>query len=205
MKNTLVILAAIAAITACSSTNYESAPMNEPTTASASNIEFIPGEGVIIEEMLETRATVVDIDKENRILTIVDADDVVSVFNVTEAVRNFDQISVGESVVLQGYEGLVMQLAEPGGEFEDTATKVLARAEPGEKPAMVEVEVVTALAEITDINSETRMVTVTGPKGNSVELIVPEHIEGFDKLKIGDKVNAAYAQAFAISVQVVSG
>ena len=205
MKNTLVILAAIAAITACSSTKNESAPMNEPTVVSASNIEFIPGEGVIIEEMLEIRATVVDIDKENRILTIVDADDMVTVFNVTDVVQNFDQISVGESVVLQGYQGLAMQLAEPGGEVEDTATQLFTRAEPGEKPAMVEVDVVTALAEITDIDSQARMVTVTGPRGNSVELIVPEHIEGFDKLKVGDKVNAAYAQAFAISVQVVDG
>ncbi len=203
MKNTFLLFATVIAITACSSTNNEPITVNEPTAKSVSNIEYIPGEGVIIEDLTEITATVIDIDRENRILTIVDPDEVVTVFNVTDVVRNFDQISVGESVVLQGYQGLAMQLAEPGGEVEGSEMQLLARAEPGEKPAMVGVDIVTALAEITDINTRTRMVTVTGPQGNYVDLIVPEHIEKFDELKIGDKVNAAYAQAFAISVQVV--
>ena len=83
-----------------------------------------------------------------------------------------------------------MKLAEPGNEVENAVTTLPAVAEPGKKSAMVEVDVIMALAEITEIDSQTRRVTVTGPRGNSVDLIVPDHIERFDELKVGDKVNA---------------
>jgi hypothetical protein len=62
---------------------------------------------------------------------------------------------------------------------------------------------VETLAQISAINRETREVTVTGPRGKAVTLAVPENIEGFDTLKVGDKVNARYIEAFAIAVEEI--
>ena len=60
-----------------------------------------------------------------------------------------------------------------------------------------------AKAKLNTLNRETREVTVTGPRGKSVTLAVPENIEGFEKLKVGDNVNARYIEAFAIAVQEI--
>jgi len=62
---------------------------------------------------------------------------------------------------------------------------------------------VEALAEITAINRDTREITITGPRGNSITLQVPENIEQFDERKVGEKVNARYVEAFAIAVEEV--
>jgi hypothetical protein len=62
---------------------------------------------------------------------------------------------------------------------------------------------VEALAEITAINRDTREITITGPRGNSITLQVPENVEQFDERKVGEKVNARYIEAFAIAVEEV--
>ena len=78
---------------------------------------------------------------------------------------------------------------------------MVAVGKPGEKPKMVMADVVEVLAHITAIDAPTRELTVTGPMGKSVKLQVPDDIEGFEDLKVGDEVNARYTEAFAISVQ----
>ena len=96
-----------------------------------------------------------------------------------------------------------MRLAKPGQEFKDTARNMVAVAKPGEKPKVVNVDVVDVLAEISAIDKDKREVTVTGPLGHSVTLVVPQDLKKFDELKVGDKVNARYIEAFAMSVESV--
>ena len=122
---------------------------------------------------------------------------------MTDDVKNFDQISPGDRVALDIYSALFMQIAKPGEEFKDAAASEVAVAQPGEKPKLVNVDMVEALAEITAIDRKTRQITVTGPRGNSITLQVPKNIEQFDERKVGEKVNALYVEAFAIAVEEV--
>ena len=118
--------------------------------------------------------------------------------------KNFDQIDPGDEVVVEMYSALAMRLAKHGEPVTDAAATMVAVAQPGDKPMMVVVDVVEVLAQITAIDRETRSVTVTGPMGNAVMLQVPEDVKGFSDLKVGDEVNARYAETFAISVQVTN-
>lgn len=179
----------------------EPAVKSEPSVQVASDATIEPGKGVLIQESAKITAVVMSVDKADRSIMVKGPEGNVKSVELTDDVKNFDQIHPGDEVVLEVYTALAMQLAKPGQEFEDVAKNVVAVAKPGEKPKAVNVDVVDVLAEISAINKEKREVTVTGPMGRSVTLVVPPDIEKFDELKIGEKVNARYVEAFAMSVE----
>lgn len=179
----------------------ETAPKATAQGAAQTSIE--PGKGVLIEQAIEVKATVVAVDRADRTITVKDAEGKVHDVELTDDVKNFDQIDPGDQIVMDVYSALSLQLAKPGEEFEDKTTNAIAVAEPGEKPKIVNVDMVQALCEITAINRDTREITVTGPRGNSLVLTVPPDIEEFDQRKVGEKVNATYVEAFAIAVREI--
>ena len=175
---------------------------SKPSVQMASDTTFEPGKGVLIQEAAKITAVVMSVDKAARSITVKGPKGNIKSIKLTDDVKNFDQIHTGDEVVLEIYTALGMRLAKPGQEFKDTARNMVAVAKPGEKPKVVNVDVVDVLAEISAINKEKREVTITGPLGRSVDLLIPEDIERFDELKIGDKVNARYVEAFSLSVEI---
>jgi hypothetical protein len=59
-------------------------------------------------------------------------------------------------------------------------------------------ESVTATVE--EIDSSARLLTLKGPKGELVTLAVPEEVERFPQIKVGDKVRAEYYESLAVDV-----
>lgn len=180
-----------------------SAPAKEPSVEYAAQTSFDPGKSVLIEQAARVTASVLAVDRADRSITIKDSEGKIHEVVLTDDVKNFDQIDPGDQVILDIYSALFMQIAKPGEEFEDRAVSQVAVAQPGDKPKLVNVDMVEALAEITAINRDTREITITGPRGNSITLQVPENIEQFDERKVGEKVNARYVEAFAIAVEEV--
>ncbi len=180
-----------------------SAPAKEPSTEYAAQTSFEPGKGVLIEQAARVTATVLAVDRADRSITIKNAEGKIHEVELTDDVKNFDQIDPGDQIELDIYSALFMQIAKPGEEFEDRVVSQVAVAQPGDKPKLVNVGMVEALAEITAINRDTREITITGPRGNSIKLQVPENVEQFDERKVGEKVNARYVEAFAIAVEEV--
>ena len=178
-------------------------PANEPTAEYAAQTSFEPGKGVLIEQAARVTASVLAVNRADRSITIKDSDGKIHEVVLTDDVKNFDQIDPGDQVILDIYSALFMQIAKPGEEFDDRAVSQVAVAQPGDKPKLVNVDMVEALAEITAINRDTREITITGPRGNSITLQVPANIEQFDERKVGEKVNARYVEAFAIAVEEV--
>jgi hypothetical protein len=209
MKKHLLIWVFVALAAGCASNDQPITPAKAPPSGGAmepaaieeTETSFQPGKGVLIERSAMVTASVRSVDKQDRSITVEDADGNVSEIDLTEDVKNFDQIAPGDKVVMEVYSALAMKLATPGEEFEDQAAQMVAVAKPGEKPKLVNVDVAEVLAEISAIDKKTRAVTVQGPAGNSVTIQVPEDVKKFDELKVGDKVNARYVEAFAVSVK----
>jgi len=212
MKKSLLSVFLVLFVLACApkeAPKDTSAPAEAPA-AEGKGIEYAsqttylgPGKGVLIEQGAKITATVMSVDREDRSITIKDPDGNIHEVELTDDVKNFAEINPGDRIVTEIYSGLLMTLAKPGEEFTDKTSSQVAVSEPGQKPQIVNVEMVETLAQISAINRETREVTVTGPRGKSVTLAVPENIEGFDTLKVGDKVNARYIEAFAIAVEEI--
>ncbi|MGF6240195.1 MULTISPECIES: hypothetical protein [Paraburkholderia] len=60
-------------------------------------------------------------------------------------------------------------------------------------------------AEIVGIDPGVRTVTLQGPAGNVVTLMVSQEVAGFDKLKVGDRVDVLYKNALLVKADKVTG
>jgi len=78
-------------------------------------------------------------------------------------------------------------------------------AESKAKPTAFSVDVVTLKATVTKIDKENRILTIQGPRGNTVEVTVGESAKNFDQIEEGDKVVARYVEALAVHVEKAEG
>ena len=82
-----------------------------------------------------------------------------------------------------------------------TVASVIAFADGEVKSAGARAMVISIEAEITAIDSETNEVTIKGPQGNYVTVIVQERVVQLSTLNIGDRVAAEYVAALEAEVR----
>ncbi len=68
-----------------------------------------------------------------------------------------------------------------------------------------EVQPVHLKAQIVGIDPGTRTLTLKGPAGNVVVVLVSQQVAGFDQLQIGDRVDVLYKNALLVKADKVSG
>ena len=71
-------------------------------------------------------------------------------------------------------------------------------SEPG-KAAVVRAAEISAL--VVSIDSKTRTVSLKGPRGNVVDIVVSDEVQNFDQIKLGDFLKVRYMQALALELQ----
>lgn len=156
--------------------------------------------GVMAGDAMIMTATVVAIDKADREVTLRGpADDVVTI-EVDEAVKNFDQIKVGDEVHAEYYQSMVVSIGKPGDEPGGAAGISVATAEKGQKPGAVIVETMDEVVAIRAIDRETRTLTVQGPQGQLITMGVDQTVKSYDQLKVGDTVQIRHTEAVAMWV-----
>ena len=158
-----------------------------------------PGK-VGVAETVKLTAGVVGIDKASRTITLKTASGKILDLVAGEDVKNFDQIKVGDQLVVQYAQALTLQVRKGGGIRSSTSTTDTAQAKPGERPGAAGAREVTILANVLAVDPKKMTITVRGPKGNIVDLKVqnPEH---FKVVKKGDQIEMVYVEAVAIAVE----
>jgi Cu/Ag efflux protein CusF len=156
-----------------------------------------------VEDVREARATITNIDQPNKVVTLQAENGDQIVLGVTDAVRNFDQLRVGDQVAISYTEAIAWQVkpageGAPGVKSEEAVT----RAKPGEKPGGTARSAVTVTTTITAIDLDKGTVTLTGPGGRS-QTIKARDPANLKKVKVGDLVDITYSEALAIAVQPV--
>jgi len=133
-----------------------------------------PGAGVA-ERVAQITASVQAIDSAKRTVTLKGpAGDIVTLA-VGSEVQNFDQIRVGDLVVVRYLEALTLELKKRGtAKRERTERDVTERARPGERPAAVEAHEVHVVADVIALDPQTQTVTLRGPT-RVVDLRVHDH------------------------------
>lgn len=145
-------------------------------------------------------AKVTAIDPATRKVSLKRKDGKVVDLVVGEEARNFDQLKVGDSVTVEYKEALSLSLTKATGPLEMHEKEISDRSAPGAKPGGTMGREVTATADVVAVNPKTRTVTLKGPKGHTADVVVddPERLKGIKK---GDRVQAVYTEAVAVSVQ----
>jgi membrane-bound ClpP family serine protease len=159
-----------------------------------------PGKAMAAET-IKASVGVTAIDKATRTISMKSSSG--ETFDVVagDDVRNFDQIKVGDQVVVQYVRALSLELKKStAASTGPTVTTDAVRAKQGEKPGGAVGRQVTAMTTVTDVNPKNQTISLKGPRGNTVVLDVrnPDH---FKVVKKGDKVEVVYTEALALSVE----
>ena len=163
-----------------------------------------PGQ-VTVGGVTSVTATVTAIDAATRTVSLKDKKGKVTSLAVGEEARNFDQLKVGDVVTVDYREAMTLTLKKEGrGKSSISESATMNRSEPGAKPGGTAGREVTVLADVVAVNAKTKMVTLKGPKGNTLDLKVDDPAQLKD-IKKGDQVEAVYTEALAISVKPAAG
>jgi len=196
MKHTQAILAALIGVSVVVATPVSA---QQPSAAAGAIVEKAPGMAAGAQ-VATVSAKVVAIDKDKRLVTL--QGPLGNQFRVVagKEVRNFDQIKVGDELVVTHVEALTLELKKGGdGIRERVESQGAARAPVGAKPGMAEVSRVSVVANVVAVNTRAQTVTLRGVE-HTVDLRVPDKNQ-LKLIKVGDQVQATYTEAVAVSME----
>jgi hypothetical protein len=171
-------------------------------TGGAAVVKSEPGK-VSMADAVRVSATVEAIDPAKRLVTLKGPEGNSFVVQAGPEVRNFDQIKVGNLVVVRYIEALTLELKKGGGAVRERVEREgTARAKPGEAPAGVIGREVMVIADVVAVDAAKQSVRLRGPK-RTVDLKVKDP-DQFKLIKVGDQVEATFTEAVAISVEPAS-
>ena len=157
-----------------------------------------PGK-VAVADTVRAMAEVTAIDKAKRLVTLKGQDGNIFVVQAGPAVKNLDQIKVGDLVVAQYVEALSLELKKGGGQIrERTERETAAAAKPGETPGAVAGRQVTVIADVIGVDAQKQTVRLKGPQ-RTIDLKVRDPNQ-FKLIKVGDQIEAVFTEAVAIAV-----
>lgn len=189
-KFAITLLAAALAATAYA---QQPAPVGGVAVASE------PGKAAVVGAV-EISAQVVAIDKATRTVTLKGPKGKVVDIVAGEQVKNFDQIKVGDLVIVKFVEALTLELKPGGGQIRERIEREnMASAKPGDPPAAVAGRTVTVIADVIGIDAAKQTVKLRGPK-RTVDLKVRDPNQ-LKLIKVGDQVEATFTEAVAVSVE----
>jgi ribosomal protein L6P/L9E len=175
------------------------AQAQQPAAQSAAMVASAPGTGTVTSAV-KISARVEAIDKAQRQVTLKGPKGNLRTVTAGPDVRNFDQINVGDMVVVRYVEELTLTLKKDGKELRsNTEVTDGARSKAGEKPAGIVGRQVEVTADVIAANAKTQTLTLKGPN-RTVELKVPDPKQ-FKLVKVGDQIQATYTEALALSVE----
>ncbi len=149
--------------------------------------------------MVAVMATVQEIDKETRAITLKKENGETVSIVAPETVRNFDQIKVGDIVHAKYQTSVSFQVVKEGSTVVGKAVqKTAARAKLGDKPGAILTRAVAMRANVTKVDSENKTITIQGKNKTLVmDVKNPAH---FKVVKVGDQIDALITESIAISV-----
>jgi hypothetical protein len=190
------LLFAACAVLALNFAHAQQAPAPKVVEAKA----VAPGKAAVAQAV-EVRAVVVGIDKAGRTVDLKGPKGRVVTLAVSEEAKNFDQVQLGDHVVVRYMRALSLELKKTGSAIMERSEKSDAVvAKPGERPGAAAGRQVQVMANVVAVNAKTKTVTLKGPKGNLVDLVL-EDPKQVARIKKGDQVEAIYTEAIAISVE----
>lgn len=160
-----------------------------------------PGK-VAVAGLAKDSALVTGIDKAARTVTLKRANGRTFDAVCGDDVKNFDQIRLGDQVVIRYVQALSLEVRKNTGLRERVEGSDSVKAAACEIPAHAVGRTVTILADVIEVSPKKKTITVEAPKGNIVELAV-ENPDHFKVVKKGDQIQADYVEAVAISVEPV--
>ena len=187
----LIILSCIAiAAVSCKSVTGE-------TNSYAIVQEGVPG-GEIIETSV-IRATVTGIDSEKRKITFVSPSAEKFSTVAGPEILNFDEIRIGDQLIITLTEEVVIRMAKPGEKVENEADSTVGIAPTGDKPNISMNETTQLVATVTAIDIKKHKATLQFPDGSTKKIKVRKDVD-LSQRSVGEKVVIRSTERFAVKI-----
>jgi hypothetical protein len=152
-------------------------------------------------DAVELTTTIEAIDHSSRMVTLKDKDGALETIYCGPEVKRFDELKVGDTVTFRYQESIAYAIRKPGqpGAAANSAEAKVVRGQ-GPRPGGSISQQKTATVTIKAIDANVPSVTVLTEDGRSASFKV-EDKKNLEGVKVGDKVEVTYTEAFAISVK----
>jgi len=158
-----------------------------------------PGEAVATRYH-KFSGTVETVDTASRRLTLKGEYGHVETINVPPEVKQFDEVSVGDTIEVEVQEGVLFEYQPAGNTAAPSQAMVAeARTATDQPPAGAAVATVQSTVTVTAIDLESRVVHVRDLDGNMYEVRASPTLK-IEKLSVGDRLLATYVATAAISL-----
>ena len=155
-----------------------------------------------LEQTTKASATVTKLDVAKRHLTIKNDAGEENTIDVDPAVRNLEQLKVGDKIVVTYYQSVAASVAKAGDATGAASTVGAETAKEGERPGATARSMTRIPVTIVSVDSQKNVVKFRGDDDlvRTTDVVSPEGKAFIKNLKAGDKVMLTYTESVAISV-----
>jgi hypothetical protein len=153
---------------------------------------------------VQVSANVVAVDAAKRAVSVVGPLGRTNTYVCGPAVKNFDQIKVGDTVKATFVESIAIAAGPSSAPMSAGVGGTVAVAPKGAMPGVVMAKTVEVTGKIVSIDAESRAVTLVGPAGNERTVKAGPKVD-LGALKAGDDVRLQVTEALAIVVERPAG
>jgi hypothetical protein len=163
-----------------------------------------PPEALSGARLVETTLTVEDIDRANRLVTLVGPSGNAFTVKAGSQVKNLDQVKKGNQVLVKYYQSMAVDVTVPGAEgAAPTETTRRVTAEPGMTPAGAVGRQMRKTVKVLSVDPYKKAISFRDADGRwrEVSMDRPELEHYLKEIKDGDTVEVTYTEALAVSVE----
>jgi hypothetical protein len=147
-------------------------------------------------------ATVAAVNPETRAIDLRTEDGGAIRLTATPAMRNFDQIEVGDVASLEIYGSIMVRVAGPDAPAEPQTLAVLGRAPEGARPGAVAGSVTTLTVEFVSYDPATREASLILPDGDAITVPVEPGMQAFAAARApGEMIEVTLSDAVAMIIE----
>jgi len=157
--------------------------------------------GGIVVDQVTTTATVTAIDAARRTVTLAYPNGTSQSIRCSDAVKNFDQVRVGDVVKSTKAESVAIYVRKADEQPAAAAVQTVEVAPKGAKPGVVITNVREISARVEAIDYDQRMLTLRELDGSVKTIPVDQRVERFKNVKVGDEVVLQVTNAVMLAVE----
>jgi hypothetical protein len=154
-------------------------------------------------EKKSTEATVVRVDTAKRHLVLQGENGLEFTVQVPQTVKRLDDIKAGDKIKVDYYESVGLSLKKQGEGAATPSERSFTERKAGKLPSGTVAHQESGTVEIVKIDKDKNQITVKRPNGqqDTIDIKDPDMLSQMGTLKEGDKINATYTEAAAITVE----
>jgi hypothetical protein len=157
--------------------------------------------GVVMTDVIEAVADVTAVDQAARTVTLKGSRGNAVTLAVPDEAQNFDQVKVGDKVLVRYMEETALFVSGAGGAAGASQRDIVALALKGGTPGGAVASVVEVSATVEALSYEERWADLRGPDGKLRRVNVPASVKRFGEVKVGGLVVVRHTEAVALTLQ----